>query len=193
MSTIVRRVFSTAACTLAEALRHYEPRFGRNELAEANPLTHVAMALAREGTFRVYAQCPLVGGPGDARLDLCAFSPRIGVLVEAKRLHAGQGAEWMANDWARIGKLRLPETHKPCPRPTTTFRCLVATTWRPRIIDWWRARGRAPQPGRKARGWTSLGRILASATRVDALALERPEHVLLYAYAPRLTALGTSA
>jgi len=187
MQVVLQRVFRRAATTLGGALRHHWPCFGQNEPAEANPLVHIALALAKEG-FHVYAQCPLEA-EGYPRVDLCALTQRHGLLIEAKRLHAGQGAAWMVNDWSRLGRLQLRVTTAPVPQPKTIYRAMVATTQSTAIRDWWSRRGQPRTPirsrGRSEIGWRELGRVLKRSTQVESLPLEGEGHSFLYAFGPR--------
>lgn len=187
MRIVLQGVFRRTAETLGASLRHHQPCFGRNELAEANPLVHLGMALAESGFF-VYAQCPL-HGKRYPRVDLVALTRRNGFVVEAKRLHAGQGAGWMVGDWDRLGRVPLRVRAPPHRKPTLVYRAIMATTQSKAIGEWWASRGRPRTPGRSRGrselGWLDLGRALRSAGDVDALPLEDDSHMLLYAFGPR--------
>ena len=97
MQPSLRSIFEQAAAGLGAALGHHQPCFGPNELGEANAVFHVGLALAQNG-FHVYAQCPLEGD-GYPRVDLCALSPRFGLLLERNGCTRGRAP----GGWLTIG------------------------------------------------------------------------------------------
>lgn len=185
-------VLNAAAEELQQGLRHYWPTDGLNEMSEAHTLGALGRALGHEG-FHVFSEVQCRDrnqNPG--LVDLVALSPKRSVClaVEGKRLYDGRGAAGLLRDWERLAQVKLANEWK-APKIGHHYRMLVATTWRPNIISWWKDETDAPR-GRTSQAWKTLQRQLSGARR-DALYLqhreewrpEAPEQWLLYVVGQR--------
>lgn len=149
--------------SLAEALWHYWPANGNNEVGEATSLLHFAHSLARSG-FRTYSLVPQ--HDDSIHIDLFATNPtlQIHVAAEGKRLWNAGKASSLAHDYRRIENFRAPYRHGHAGIGFTSWAVVLATTWKPQIHRWWEAPNRAARPdGATGDGWTLLRDQLGSA------------------------------
>lgn len=142
----VERIVRRGGMVLAEALDHYWPTNGDNEVAERN----VTLALARafgDAGFLMYAE----GHSGDdrtKRIDLLAlnFDRSVEVVIEAKRLYNSSQVALMHADVDRIASFRLQaDSMLRDEPPRHRFGLVVGTTWLEEYAQWF-SREDAPHP-----------------------------------------------
>ena len=136
----------------AEALFDYWPTEGENEVAERNQGIHLARAFSERG-LNVYAEAHTRGSV-KIHLDLLALDPVHGIQVrsEFKRLYNADQADLVRADVDRIVDFELLNSHLEYPRK---FGLVGATTWNPKIAEWWSASNGLPPSASPF--WDALG------------------------------------
>jgi len=157
------RLLDNTLETLRPVLWNTWPANNRNEVGEATPLLHLAHALQGDG-FHTAAEVPKRGE--GTHIDLLAIHEEreITLAVEGKRLWNATTAASIARDFSRIVDYRTPNQHEQVGQGFASYACIIATTWKTSIREWWMASPRPLRPARcRGGGWDALGAKLAEA------------------------------
>jgi hypothetical protein len=139
IATLVE-IVEEAGASLSRSVQRYWPVNGRNEVGERNQTMHLAGALLRR-EWHCWAEAHSDGAT-DRRHDLLTWHERTRTLcmIEAKRLYSPDGVAAIAADVQRIASF-CPIAHGG-PYGLTLERCfglITATTWTPKIMQWWQS------------------------------------------------------
>lgn len=107
-----------AAESLARCLHEYWPVVNPNTngLQEANLSTHLSSQAMNFGFFAYPEASNAVISHGHSRLDLLLLSPKIAVLVEAKKLYSAEKTEELVADFEKSSGSALLMMTKRIPR-----------------------------------------------------------------------------
>jgi len=145
VSRVINRVIQQAAENFSHSLSAFYPSYGRNGINERNLTFQLANAFGARNGAHAFMEVPFLNPLTqrfEYRIDCMLFDKERVFFVEAKRLFRLEKAEQLRNDFQRMNAETLaPILEKfisPSTRTRSVYRLMLAETWSPNIVNWWK-------------------------------------------------------
>ncbi|MGO5000121.1 hypothetical protein [Oceanisphaera sp. W20_SRM_FM3] len=176
----INRMVVDAAKSLEMSLHKYWPVVNPNNngLQEANLTIHLASQAMNHGFFAYPEASNADTCHGHSRLDLLLISPKVAVLVEAKKLYSAEKAGEMVDDFGKIKRFSFLDDDKKGFMLATIpkYGLFLAITDDKKKMEWWNE----PYDWVSGSSWDKLKTVLETAvlrTSIE-LSAKRPQYVL---------------